>query len=144
MENNTSLQVQRTDDGNNLRVMLTKAAQSYCSFVPQTEEEKKELFNAMNNPANKLAENIGKTIEVKDIFAETCDFVDEETGTITSGIRIVLIDVNNQSYGCASMGIFSALKKLMDIYGEPTWNPPLPIKPKQIKKGKKSILTLEF
>lgn len=116
----------------------------YCSFNAETPEEKAQLFEIMNNPAERLADNINKTIYVKDVYCEMVDCLNEETGEVTKAPRVVLIDKNNVGYQAVSMGIFSAVKKLFMIYGLPTWEQPIPIEIKQIKKGKKSILTFNI
>ena len=116
----------------------------YCSFEAKTPEEKAQLFGIMNNPAERLADNINKTIYVKDIYCEVVDCVNEETGEISKAPRVVLIDRNNVGFQAVSNGIFSAVKKLFMIYGAPTWEEPIPIEIKQIKKGKKSLLTFDI
>lgn len=116
----------------------------YCSFNATTPEEKAQLFEIMNNPAERLADNINKTIYVKDVYCEIVDCVNEETGEVTKAPRVVLIDKNNVGYQAVSTGIFSAVKKLFMIYGQPTWEKPIPIEIKQIKKGKKSLLTFNI
>lgn len=116
----------------------------YCSFDATTPEEKAQLFEIMNNPAERLADNINKTIYVKDVYCEIVDCVNEETGEVTKAPRVVLIDKDNVGYQAVSTGIFSAVKKLFMIYGQPTWEKPIPIEIKQIKKGKKSLLTFNI
>ena len=116
----------------------------YCSFNATTPEEKAQLFEIMNNPAERLADNINKTIYVKDVYCEIVDCVNEETGEVTKAPRVVLIDKNNVGYQAVSTGIFSAVKKLFMIYGQPTWENPIAIEIKQIKKGKKSLLTFNI
>lgn len=116
----------------------------YCSFEAKTVEEQAQLFEIMNNPAERLADNINKTIYVKDVYCEIVDCVNEETGEVTKAPRVVLIDKNNVGYQAVSTGIFSAVKKLFMIFGEPTWTEPIPIEIKQIKKGKKSLLTFNI
>lgn len=116
----------------------------YCSFDATTPEEKAQLFEIMNNPAERLADNINKTIHVKDVYCEIVDCVNEETGEVTKAPRVVLIDKDNVGYQAVSTGIFSAVKKLFMIYGQPTWEKPIPIEIKQIKKGKKSLLTFNI
>lgn len=116
----------------------------YCSFNATTPEERAQLFEIMNNPAERLADNINKTIYVKDVYCEIVDCVNEETGEVTKAPRVVLIDKDNVGYQAVSTGIFSAVKKLFMIYGQPTWEKPIPIEIKQIKKGKKSLLTFNI
>ena len=116
---------------------------SYCSMVATTKEQKAALFNAMNNPQFRLADYINKTITVKDVFAEIVRIANPETGEIQYCPRIVLIDKEGKAYQCVSLGIYSGLKKLMQVYGTPTWEDGVVIRIKQLKKGTKSILTLE-
>lgn len=121
---------------------LTGAQVSYCSMSAETEEEKLKLFKAINDTDKRLSDMVNTTIMLKDIYAEQVNFVDEETGEITPGVRIVLVDDKGVSYGCASQGVFNAISKLISIFGEPTWETPLPVKVKEIKRGKKSLYTL--
>ena len=121
---------------------LTGARVSYCSMSANTDAEKLKLFKAINDTDMRLSDVVNTTIMLKDIYAEQVDFADEETGEITPGVRIVLVDENGTSYGCASQGVFNAINKLISIFGEPTWETPIPVKVKEIKKGKKSLYTL--
>lgn len=121
---------------------LTGAQVSYCSMSAETNEEKLKLFKAINDTDKRLSDVVNTVIMLKDIYAEQVNFVDEETGEITPGVRIVLVDDKGTSYGCASQGVFNAISKLISIFGEPTWEPALPVKVKEIKKGKKSLYTL--
>lgn len=115
----------------------------YCSFKAETHADKAKMYNMMNNPQQKLSDHINKVLHVTDVFMEVVDIVKEDTGEVTKAPRIVLMDEDGITYGTVSFGIFSALKKLMMIFGEPTWSPAIPIEVKQIKKDKNNILTLE-
>lgn len=116
----------------------------YTSLKSETAEEKKKLFNAQNKADERLADHINKTLAIKDVFVEIVDCVNEDTGEVSQAPRIVLIDDKGVSYACVSVGIFSALKKIFGIFGEPTtWEKPLKINVKQITKGKKQMLTFE-
>ena len=57
--------------------------------------------------------------------------------------RIVLIDDKGVAYVSVSLGIFGAVKKLIQVYGMPTWSEPLPIIVKQKTKGVNTLLTLD-
>jgi hypothetical protein len=130
------------DGGFNLEADLTTAKQAFCSLSAETPEQKKQLFNTMNNPDKRLADMIGETIKAKDIYVEVVQCTNKETGELTNQPRIVVIDEKGVSYQCVSIGIYSAIKKLINVYGVPTWETPLPIKVKQISKDTKKILTL--
>lgn len=135
------------DEKPNMVADLTSATLSYCSLTPSTVEEKKALFTAMNNPTARLEEKINVPLTITDIYVETVNFIDEKTGEIEVAPRIVLIDVNGESYGCCSMGVFGSLKKLIQVFGEPTWEDGVEVVATQvpsrrIKNGK--VLTLKL
>lgn len=132
------------DDDERMIVDLTQRTTSYCSLVANSEDEKLTLYNAMNNPDFRLADMINEIINVKDVFVEVVHCTNRKTGEITSCPRIVLIDEAGASYQCVSIGVFSALKKLFSVFGEPsTWTSSIPIKVKQLTKGERKMLTLE-
>lgn len=125
--------------------LSNKREVQYCSIKPQTEEDEILLFNAMNNPKYRLKDFINKTIEVKDVFCEMVNCVNKETGEVNSAPRIVLIDPKGVGYQCVSLGIFSAIKKIFSIKGDPsTWKKPIKIEVQQITKGVNSMLTINM
>jgi hypothetical protein len=93
-----------------------------------------------------VAENeVEDAIMVKDIFCEVVDLADGRTGEITKAPRIVLIDEKGEGYQAVSLGVYSAVRKLIAVFGTPTWNEPLAVKVKQItKSAQKKITTLDI
>nr|DAH77860.1 MAG TPA: Single stranded DNA binding protein [Caudoviricetes sp.] len=154
MENNFSLATQNTaaevatmthDEDSNMILDLTTRQTSYCSMVAETDEQKAILYNATNNPDKRIKDCVNEVIMVTDVFVEIVQCHNEETGEVAICPRTVLIDKNGIGYTAVSLGIFSALKKLFSIYGEPqTWKKPIKVKVKQISKGTKNILTLNI
>lgn len=130
------------DEGFNLEVDMTTAKTQYCSMRAETPEEQTQLFNAMNNPDKRLADCINKQIAVKDVYVEVVTCTNQETGEQTPAPRIVLIDEDGVSYQCVSIGIYSAIKKLIQVFGEPTWKTPVKVEVVQITKGTRKMLTL--
>lgn len=131
------------DDDARFIVDLTTRATQYCSMKAETEEEKGKLFNATNNPDYRLADMINMEVKVKDVFVEAVHCTNRDTGEINVCPRVVLIDENNIGYQCVSIGVFSAIKKLFGIYGEPMyWKAPIKMMVKQITKGERQMLTL--
>lgn len=155
MENNFTLATQAQanteitpvvmDDDTNYIVDLTERTTSYCSMVAQTVEDKAVLYNAMNAPDKRLKDCINLDINIKDVFVEVVNCINKETGIVEKCPRTVIIDDKGVGYQCVSLGVFSALKKLFAVYGEPSvWEKPLKVKVKQINKSAdKNILTLE-
>lgn len=119
---------------------LTSQSSFYCSFKPETNEDKAKLYNMMNDVDERLSDHVNNALEIKDVFVEPVSLTRED-GTVTVCPRVVLMDVNGITYGCVSMGVYNAMKKLIAVYGEPTWDG-LKIVPKQIQKDKRRMLTI--
>lgn len=119
---------------------------TYCSFNAETPEGKLALYTAMNNPTFSVQEKLNCTILLQDVYAEAIQFVDEKSGEVTDGVRIVLIDNEGNSYGSCSKGIFSAIKKLIQVFGAPTWEEPIPVQPYQAstRNGNNKIYSLRI
>lgn len=118
---------------------------AYCSFIAADASSKAMLFNGMNNPDERIANEINQIINVKDVYAETVDLVNDETGEIAACKRIVLFDADGKSHVAVSNGIFNALKKLFKVFGQPSeWEQAIPLKVKQVAVKAGSMLTLEM
>ena len=118
----------------------------YCSKVAESETENKELFNALESCDALLNDSGGQEIEIKDMYIEDIQVVDEESGELKTKYRTILFDVNGQTYATGSYGIYNILKKIVQIYGLPeSWEKPLKVKvaKRPIGNGKQSLtLTL--
>lgn len=120
---------------------FTEQRDAFCSMKAETPEQKANLFNATNNPAHRIGGYINSTIKVKDVFCEMVNVTNQDTGVTSQCPRVVLIDENGEGYQAVSFGVFSALKKLIQVYGLPTWEPAIPIQVQQVSKGKNKMLT---
>lgn len=117
----------------------------YCSKVIETEEEKKEMFNALESCDILLNDCVNNEIDLKDIYIEERQVIDKKTGEVKTKFRTILFDVNGQTYATGSYGIYNILSKIVKIYGLPnTWEKPLKVKvaKKPIKDGKSSLTLL--
>lgn len=123
--------------------MSAEGSQAYCSLSSGTVKEKALLYNAMSNPAHKVADYINQTIIVRDVYVELIELTDEDTGEVQTAPRIVLIDTEGDTYQAVSKGIFNALTRLIRTFGEPTWEDGIPCLVRQISLGKNQMLTLE-
>ena len=113
------------------------------SLKNDTKEEKQILYKAMSNPDKRLGDCINQVIHVKDLFMEEVEMTNEETGEITKCPRIVLIDEDGVSYQSVSFGIFNALKRVISVFGNPTWEDPIPLKVIQVTRKEKKMLSLD-
>ena len=132
------------DMGFDISVDMTSAQLSFSSLRAETDEEKANLFNAINNPEKRLADCINMTIKAKDLYIEVVNCTNEETGEVTACPRIVIIDDKGVAYQAVSLGIYSALKKVIQIFGAPTWEKPIALAVKQVTKGTRKMLTLNI
>lgn len=114
---------------------------TFCSIDNGDIDNKITMYNAVNNPDYKISDFINKTISIKDLYVTTIETTDKNTGEIIKLPFIVIIDKDNKSYSCASFGILSALKKITDIFGYPTYSPELYVKVEQhnTKNGNKVL-----
>lgn len=130
------------DEGFNIVADLTTAKTQFCSMIADSDEAKAKLYNAMNNPDKRLSDMINMTILAKDLYIEVVNCTNTETGEVTACPRIVIIDEKGKSYQAVSIGIYSALKKVIQVYGAPSWEKPIKLEVKQITKGERKMLTL--
>lgn len=141
---NTGIGNRFSDMGFDISVDMTSAQLAFSSLQATTDEEKAQLFNAINNPEKRLADCINMTIKAKDLFVEVVNCTNEETGEVTACPRIVIIDDKGIAYQAVSLGIYSALKKVIQIFGTPTWAKPIALEVKQVTKGTRKMLTLNI
>ena len=116
---------------------------AYCSLSAVSAKDKAKLYNVMSNPAHKVGDYINKQIRVKDIYVEAVEITDEDTNETVVAPRIVLVDVDGDSYQAVSKGVFSSLSRMIKVFGEPTWDGGIPCVVKQVSLGKNQMLTLE-
>ena len=117
----------------------------YCSKVANTDEEKKDLFNALESCDALLNDCVGQEINLKDVYCEEKEVLDEESGEMRKKYRTILFDVTGQTYATGSYGIFNIMKNIFAIYGMPTWENGIKVKvtKRPIGNGKTSLtLTL--
>ena len=120
----------------------------FCSVDGSTRDGQITIYNALNSPTARLAEMIGKTILVSDVIAEPST-VYNEAGEAVETIRLVLITADGKSYTCVSVGIYNAVKKLIAVFGLPTWVDPLPLEVRQVSRKARdgqprNVLTLQL
>lgn len=113
--------------------------QLWSSFPP---DEAGKVIGLVQGKATPLSELIGKEIAVRHIVAHRVELVDEDTGEISTGDRIVLVDSAGQAYGSVSDGIRRSLSLIMQVYGKPPWTPPLRLSVDQLntRKGRRTYV----
>jgi hypothetical protein len=121
-----------------------KKTQPYTSLPLVTAEDKVKLFNVTSNPSKRLRDMVGKTITFRHVYAEEIEIKNDQTGELQMAPRIIIVDDKGESYVSVSKGVFSAVKRLFDIFGTPDqWEKSIKIEIRQIAKDKNVTLTFE-
>lgn len=123
--------------------LMGEQKSSFTSLKNDTNEEKQIMYKAMSNPDKRLGDCINQVIYAKDLFMEMVDMLNEETGEVTTCPRIVIIDKDGVSYQSVSFGIYNALKRVIQVFGTPTWVDPIPLKVIQVTRKEKKMLSLD-
>ena len=117
----------------------------YSSMIAESFEDKKRIFQAMNANGEKMSEHINETITINDIFIESVTFIDEESGEVVTAPHVVVVSNDGIIYSAFSNGIFNAVKKIFQAFGEPaTWESPLNVVIKQVNSKKRKYLTFDI
>ena len=107
------------------------------------------IFNAMNNPTDRVASHINETIEIQDYLVEMTEIEDTDSygnglGTFSVVPRVVLVAPDGTSYQATSYGIANAVRNVVMVCGDAPWNPPVQLKVKQVPTKRGSMLTVDM
>ena len=131
-----------------LSVDLSDTAKTnYSSIKGDSREEKAKLYKAKSSPDKRLADCINQKIYAKDLYMEVVSITNDQTGEIQDCPRVVLLDKDGVSYSSVSFGIYNSLKSLVAVYGQPTWEEPIPVIVRQKDTGKNRkqlVLDVDF
>ena len=120
--------------------------QTYCSIICKSNEERKNLFNALEKADVLLNDVVGTEFNLKDVYLHKYTKLNEETGEVENKCRVLLFDDNGQTYATGSFGIFNIIGRIFEVFGTPDeWEEPLRVKviKKEIGNNKK-MLSLEI
>ncbi len=138
------LMIRNEEDQNFIADLTGEHVCSYCSFTPETIEQKAHLYNLMSEPEFRIGDCINKIINVQHVYVESVPCTNVETGEVRMCPRVILIDNEGHGYQSVSVGVFSSVKRIFAMFGEPAyWEKPIPIEIKQVTKGKNKMLTLK-
>lgn len=116
----------------------------YSSMNVQDHDQAVAFYNAVTNPTGKLKEHINETLNLVHVSIEPIE-VKREDGTTNIAPRSVLVTDAGESYSCASVGVYAALKRIFSLFGTPdTWKNPLPIKPVLQATKKGQVLSIQL
>lgn len=107
------------------------------------------VFNAMNNPTDRVANHINETIEVQDYLIEMTEIGDTDAygndlDSYSVVPRVVLVAPDGTSYQAVSYGIANAVRNVVVVCGDAPWQPPVQLKIKQVPTKRGSMLTMDM
>lgn len=101
------------------------------TFDPKTDEGGWLLQKCEEDTRDKLREMIGQTLKVRHVYSRVLDFTHPDTGEVYPILRIVLVDTDDNTYGCASAGVGDSILRLALRHGPPPWPAGIPVLVKQ-------------
>lgn len=107
------------------------------------------VFNAMNNPNDRVSNHINETISVQDYLIEMTEIEDTDSygnglGSYSVVPRVVLVAPDGTSYQATSYGIANAVRNVVMVCGDAPWVPPVQLKVKQVPTKRGSMLTVDM
>ena len=96
------------------------------SIQGATREEQNLIYKAVTN-ADRLSDHLGERLDVTDVLIQPVELADPVTGEVSVNTRITLITADRKAYTAISKGVETALKNMFQIFGDPTWEPAIPL-----------------
>ncbi|AYQ99920.1 single strand DNA binding protein [Arthrobacter phage Mendel] len=115
----------------------------YSSIVATDFASRLTAITAMQ-AAVPVADNLGKTINLKDVIIQEVHLVSEQTGELNAVPRITFIDADGTAYSATSDVLYKDLKNFFAILGTPNnWPAPVPVQVVKEKAKVGSYFTLK-
>lgn len=125
---------------NNQLAVFKGNAKTFSTIKGETVDEKKKLYNAIQNCDVRINDIVGQTLEVKDVYIREYEKKDlDENGNPRIGHTTILFDKDGKSYVTASNYFFNAIGQILNAVG--TLDAPIKIKivKKPTKNGTESL-----
>lgn len=108
-----------------------------------------KIFNALNNPTEKISAHINEEIEVENYLIEMAQIADtdnygNELETFSTVPRVVLVTPEGVSYQAVSFGMANVVRNIIAVCGNAPWQPAVKLKIKQQPTKKGSMLTADM
>ena len=151
MEETTEIQMaeQATANAITIQNIGTAAPGTSLRAVPGDRAASVRIFNAMNNPGERVANHINEVIEVQDYLIEMAQIEDTDAygnglGTYSNVPRVVLVSPDGTSYQAVSYGVANAVRNATLACGDAPWKPAIKLKIKQVPTKRGSMLTVDM
>lgn len=116
---------------------------------PNDRETSMRIFNAMNNPSERISGHINEVIRVRDYLVEMTELEDTDAygnglGSFSNVPRVVLVSADGTAYQAVSYGIANAIRNIVTVCGDAPWEPEVQLKIKQVPTKRGSMLTVDM
>lgn len=106
------------------------------SLAMKSDAEKKKVLRLTQQQGENIGKYIGKRVLITDVIAHPQEFVNKDTGEVTTGVRIILVLKDGKTITCASGGVARSLGMLADVFGPPSWPDGLAVEIEQVTTGR--------
>lgn len=108
-----------------------------------------KIFNAMNNPSQKVSGHINEVIDVENYLIEMTEIEDTDAygnglGSYSVVPRVVLVAPDGTAYQAVSYGIANAVRNIVTVCGNAPWEPAVQLKIRQVPTKRGSMLTVDM
>lgn len=118
----------------------------FTTMVCETMDDKKVFYNAVENPVGKISDLINKELKLTNVYMQFLEsaYVNEDTGEVSDGVKVVLIDERGQGWFTRSKGIVQSLQNIFTVFGFPQeWGEPLTVLVRQVDTANGRTFKLE-
>lgn len=96
----------------------------FTTYVPETQKEKVEFFNLMNDDTNEnvipMKQAIGVPIDIINVITNPYDSIDEDTGVEIHGVTTMLQDKDSKKwFVTSSKAVYYTVQNLIAAFGAP-------------------------
>lgn len=116
----------------------------YCSFEPETDDDKRRMFNAISGDGLPIIENTGKPLALVDVAIQPVELTNDD-GTTSVCPRISMLTADGNVYVATSWGLYKAMQRINALYGGLHFDPkkPLTVEAVRIKTKKGQTINLK-
>lgn len=90
----------------------------FTTLIAKSVKDKVTLYNAIQNPTEKVSDYINKRFQFVNIYMEKAQYVNDE-GVVTDGVKTILIAPDGHGILANSQGVANSLYQILQIFGLP-------------------------
>lgn len=112
--------------------MQSASADIFTSFEVTTDDDRKQVFNAMSGQGEALKSNLNKTISMRDVVILSSSRKDDDGNEVDIPV-ISIITTDGKVFASTSWGVYNSMRKLASVYGTLHFEKGLKVCPVEVK-----------